>query len=404
MKKFYWSLKIISAVGFLVAITKIPGRVSLEWFTYSFETTLPVFFLFLTIFYVLAFSIIWLLRFPGKWKKKIKLRNLEKNEEKHMENLIKFFSKEYSQIKSSINDDSRDLVIAAYSHLYSNDLRNAEVFFKEICQRKDISFLGHEGLYQISHKQNDTAGERSHLKQAINTRPKNTWVKKTYAKHIFKNGSLSEKRHALEILITVDDIKKDENKKLHAYKNLLSPDNDREKELYNALKILKKDINHIVEYSNILKSKGGAKSSIKYLKKSYMNFPSVEIAKHALSMGDFKNNVEKYNWICDFTKDHEENVETNLIRAEAAINASIWGSVEKHIEKVILKEQSKRVHELLMKYESANDDAREFLNFHNIKFEMDYKHWKCESCNSNHEKWEIICNECTGIDTINHSK
>jgi HemY protein len=403
MKQFYWALKIISGVGFIIALTKIPGKVTLEWFTYTFQTTLPVFFLFLTLFYLAAFGLIWLFRFPGYIKKRMRLKRLEKQENEHGENIVRFFAKEYDTLHATTRDASRCIIFAAYGALFSGRYKEASGLFEELSTREDAAFIGHEGLYQVAYLTHDDEGMRSHLKQAMSLRPHSPWVKKTYAQSVFFKGSLSEKRHALGMLETLPDIHRKDLKAIIAYKNYLDPDKDHTVSLEALVSLIPEAVPLQLKWADYLYESHEEKKALKALQSAYNIHPHYDIAYKALSFSAPQNPMQRFEWLCEFTKKHEDHVDTFLIRAYAAMDAQLWGQAEHYFEKARSMESSARLDDMMRMYETKYSDGVRFIEKYPPNPDASASQWICSACKSPQEKWELVCTACASIHTLHWS-
>ena len=120
------------------------------------------------------------------------------------------------------------------------------------------------------------------------------------------------------------------------------------------------------------------------------------------SQGD-KEALKRYKLVVKALKKYvnEKSNETKLSLAFASFEAKIWGEAQQYLEQIRKTERDERVIRLRKK---ISEQTKEQKLPSDQEIIIPEPKWKCSSCNSEKQEWQLTCDNCSAFGQIIWSK
>ena len=151
--------------------------------------------------------------------------------------------------------------------------------------------------------------------------------------------------------------------------------------------------------------KNELKKAINVVNKTWMKLLCIEIIELFMDykVQSEKELLQRYKLILKNLKKNinEKSNETKLALAYASFKASIWGESQNFLDQIDKNEWDERVIDLYRKISEKTKKA--ILPIAKINL-IEKPVWKCTSCEFQTDRWQLVCKNCSSLDTIVWSK
>ena len=419
-KVIWWSVKII-AVCFLVAIiSNQEGITEIEWIGWKMEvpTSILIGGLIILILIILWIYNLWkiILNLPSKI-----FRIIRENRQKNGYNALAYglvassagdvesAQKYAAQAKRLLDNKELTEMLSAHAAHLSGDKNAALEYFNSLSERKNTKFHGQLGLMRLAIESNnhDEALDRARI--ASNIQPRNPKLNSMLVIMEAKHENYEKSIEALQKARRIGSIEETRAQQLAAslytkigLKKLEENElNEAEKSLSLALREKTDFIPAVIALSKILIGKENQRKALSLLTKTWKVQPHPEIAKTLKLIWKNERSSSNIANLINLTDDNAK-AQARYIIADEAISAGLAGEAKDQLNKVLSEEYNTTYYQLKSRLAYKSDDK----TTSNQELEKALnappsQRWGCSSCGITAETWEIRCNNCDKIGTLN---
>lgn len=397
-----------------------PGTMTVIWLGYRFDGSIGMVLLAVLalVFVLVVLWRIWFVisRSPGWVGRMLGSRRRKKGQQALTMGLLELASGDVRQalkhtraVDKYLEDDTLTRLLTAQAAELEGNNDAARRQFEEMLKSPDSAFFGLRGLLQLSLKANDRKAALDYAERAHRLRPRNPSVLVTYFDLLL--GAKQWDR-ALTLLVDAqkaDIFKEDELSRRRALLiTAKAEDAIREGENSEAVKLLRKALNAHPDFSGaaILLTElyvkvGQPGKAREIVTQSWQISPNGALGQLYLQSleGDALAKVKAVEKLIAGKTDHPE---SQLLLAEAALKAQLWGMARSNLQKAIGQNAQARHYRLLADLEFAEKQdpakARELLvKASHANPDPD---WRCGACGAETGKWSVICPSCHSFGAI----
>ena len=419
-KVIWWSIKIL-AISLLVAIiSNQEGSTKLEWIGWKMEvpTSILIGGLIILIMIILWVYNLWrmIINLPSKIFSMIR-----ENKQKSGYNALA-----YGLVASSAGDvesaqkyaaqaerllDNKDLteMLSAHAAHLSGDKNAALEYFNSLSERKNTKFHGQLGLMRLAIESNNHGEALNRARIASNIQPRNPKLNSMLVMMEAKHENYEKSIEALQKARRIGSIEETRAQQLAAslytkigLKTLEENElNEAEKSLSLALREKTDFVPAVIALSKIFIGKENQRKALSILSKTWKVQPHPEIAKTLKLIWKNERSSSNIANLINLTDDNAK-AQARYIIADEAISAGLTGEAKDQLNKVLSEEYNATYYQLKSRLAYKSDDK----TTSNQELEKALnappsQRWGCSSCGITAETWEIRCNNCDKIGTLN---
>ncbi len=423
LKRLWWLTKAVLLTAIVIFLIAYPGEIALEWFGYRFETTVAVFLLFLFVIIItggLIFSLLkGIITFPKHWAAFQRRRTQQKAKKALVEGFVAIAAGELEEAENLANfamnvlpEEPLNVMIAAQAAFLQGKAEEAHGLFLKLQQWKETRFLGLRGEALQAMQTGNWLAIQKALRQAAALRPDSPWALKHLFEADLRLGSYERGKAVLEQLQTRGFLEKSEGRRYQALLNWLKA--QKEKNAQNLVRFhqfLQKahdqspDLVAItVELATYELQNGNPQRAQKILKETWKYQPHpqlIGLLKEA--SGKKTEALELYRQLEGWSADILGKPETQLLLAEAAFSAQLWGQARQHLKLFHKNHETRRSCQLMAELIRAETPQEELKakEWGQKAFKASADPcWMCRSCQGNFSEWHVFCHRCGTFDGL----
>ncbi|WP_404423190.1 heme biosynthesis protein HemY [Thalassospira australica] len=308
-----------------------------------------------------------------------------------------------------LEDDTLTRLLTAQAAELDGNNDAAKRQFEAMLEKPDSAFFGLRGLLQLSLKSDDRTAALDYAERAHRLRPRNPAVLVTLFDLL-----LSAKRwdRALTLLVDAQKAGVFNEDELNRRRALLitakAEDAIADGENAEAIKLLRKALNARPDFTGAAVLLARLYADIDQAAKardivlqSWRTSPSAalgEIYMTSLS-GDALSNIKSVEKLVASNPDH---IESQLLIAEAALEADLWGMARSNLEKAIAQKSQARHYRLLadLEFREKKDTAKARELLVKASHANPDPGWRCGACGTETDKWAVTCPSCHSFGSI----
>ncbi len=308
-----------------------------------------------------------------------------------------------------LEDDTLTRLLTAQAAELDGNNDAAKRQFEAMLEKPDSAFFGLRGLLQLSLKSGNRSAALDYAERAHRLRPRNPSVLITLFDLL-----LGAKRwdRALTLLVDAQKAGIFSEDELTRRRALLitakAEDAIASGENAEAVKLLRKALNARPDFTGAAVLLAQLYADIDQVAKareialqSWRTSPSAALGKIYLTnlSGDALTKVKGVEKLIATNPDH---VESQLLIAEAALDADLWGMARNNLEKAIAQKAQARHYRMLadLEFREKKDatKARELLV--KASHANPDPGWRCGACGAETDKWAVTCPSCHSFGSI----
>lgn len=393
-----------------------PGSLSFYWFSYHIETSIAVAIVgaALLILVLLNLHRLWLsiVTRPRQWKQAQAL----KRERNSYRNLIlglialaagdeKNARKAAQQLGSTALPPFAGLLTAGIAH-QDGDHQNAKKQLEGLLLHKESQILALR--YLIAQAQQEGAHERALelLAQAQKLSPHLPWVQEEIFVQAIEHKQTAVAKKTLHNLHRRRRMKRKNIRQQRAILMLLEaqeahnlgPKKRVRSLIRKAFARTPQATPIAVQYAQWLCDEGKKNACTRILKRAWKANPHPELAKIAERLGNHNAPLKNYHDLCQITASREDNDETLLARAQAAIQADLPHQAQKNLDAISQPdERSARLYTHITENNANLPSSPERLR---KALSTPEPSWCCPKCSKQHANWHPNCLACSSFASL----
>lgn len=407
-------------VGCTVWFADNPGTMTVVWLGYRFDGSIGMValaLLALTTVLVLCWRG-WTIiaNSPGWIGRLLGSRRRKKGQQALTMGLLELASGDVRQalkhtraVDRYLEDDTLTRLLTAQAAELDGNNDAAKRQFEAMLEKPDSAFFGLRGLLQLSLKTNDRQDALDYAERAHRLRPRNPAVIVTLFDLL-----LTSKRwdRALSLLIDAQKAEVFNEKELTRRRALLitakAEDAIASGENAEAVKLLRKALNAADDFTGAAVLLAGLYRDLKQESKardviiqSWRTTPSAALGAIYMDTlsGDPLAQVKSVEKLVATNPDH---VESQIIMAEAALLADLWGMARSNLEKAMTRKTEARHYRLLADLElrEKQDGAKARDLLVKASHANPDPDWRCGACGAETDRWVVSCPSCHSFGSV----
>jgi len=407
IKVFKLFLILLITSSILVWLSENPGKVEIFWENYFFETNLlGLAFIFVVVFSTILF-VIYIFTSIRNIPKNFRFNRNEKYLQLANNSLDNIagalltgdsnnIEKNSRMLKKYLKNDFFTAFMLFNSSLIKNDLNESLKYLRVLESIPKAEYVAERGKIVLFLKNNNQKKAKGALLNLCKKYPDDIWFHEKLSRiYAFeKDWKLAHD--------TINNLKKipDQLKNNLANLKILIGAGalDAYKLSNQSVPVVNEAVKFYIDQQNLKKAVG-------VLNKTWSQLLCFDIIKTFMQykvQGD-KEALKRYRMIVKTLKKHvnEKSNETKLSLAFASFEAKIWGEAQKYLDQIRKTERDYRVISLYKKIYEQTKEPKSFSDDGNI---IPDPKWKCSTCNSEKEEWQLTCQNCSAYGQIIWSK
>jgi HemY protein len=425
LKRLMGLLKIGVIAAIAIYLIKYPGQIQLDWLGYRLQVSV-VFFL--TILFIALGLMVFLIKilkglwfFPQRWSACRQKRKRQKGEKAFLEGLSAIAGGELEEAGKQARIAIKNLpeqplsaVIAAQAAFMGGKTEEALKFFQQLQQTPATRFLGLRGEALQALRQGDWPAAQRALRQAATLRPDSPWA----LKHLFETdlrlGGYDRGEAVLKQLQTRKLIDAAQQRRYQALVYWLKAQTAQQAHDFSRFQhYIKKAherapelVEVAAQYAAYEIENGSAKHAQKILAQTWFYQPHPELVTLFKKIEMDKSSLDFYRYLAGLVVEDANSFDANVILAEVAITAKLWGQARRHLQTSHRARETQRSCQLmatLIRGETPQEGEAAKVWEQKALSTSPGPLWLCHQCQGQQTQWNIFCNHCGGLDTVTWS-
>lgn len=404
-----------------VWIAEQSGDVRLVWRGYLIESTVSVFFGIVVLIVISATLIFKLtqsiLGFPSALMKSRKERAEARGYKALMRGMVAVAAGDVSAAKvQSKRAESLNiakplrLLLAAQCAQLAGDERAAADSFRAMLSEPESEFLGLRGLFVQALRRGKVDTALGLARRAYKINPKSDWVLKNLIEleTTTENWSAAEKSlRTAERRRVIDSNHAQKRRALILYQRaqLAFEENDRKRArnmVLRAVRLRPDFIPAVKLAAKLLVSDRKLKKAKSLVKRGWELLRHPDLANLYVEISKPSTPIERLKILDTLVSSFSNDPEALLVTAEAALDASLWGTVRERLGRALDGDPDQRIYRLMARLEQLEHEneggARQWLL--QATEAKEQPQWNCQVCGTPSLEWVVQCSSCESIDSL----
>jgi HemY protein len=413
----------IACLGTVAAVwvAEQSGDMRLFWEGYLIETSVSVFIgaiICITTFGALAFQLLrTIVAGPKALLKGRKQRAEARGYKALMRGMVAVAAgdvaaakKESQRVQSLSVARPLRLLLAAQCAQLAGDGLTADESFRAMLSEPESEFLGLRGLLVQALRNGEIEAALGLARRAYEIRPQAEWVLKNLieletiagnwpdaersvitAERLKIIDSRSAQRRRALILFQRAQLAHDENNKVHARNFAL-----------RAVRLRPEFVPAVKLAAELLVSGKRPKKAKSLLKRAWEAEAHPDFAELYVNISKPRTLVERLKILDGLVSSRSNHPEALLLMADAALDASLWGTARESLGKAMEGEPDQRLYRLMARLEQSEHGneggARQWLL--KATKAKEPPQWNCQVCGTSSLEWVLQCSSCESIDSL----
>ncbi len=394
------------------ALAGLPGQVSADIGSISFEAATPVVALGLLLLFIVLYALFRLLgaiiRLPSTLRARRAARRRRAGDVAVTHTLLALAAgekgdarREASRARRLLGDTPQTLLLAAEAGRIAGRSDEAETAFRALAERDDAAFLGLRGLLRQAIEREDWPEAAALARQAETVQPGAAWLRHERARLAVRAGDWSD-----ALALADADAPK---------AALAAAAADAEPDPTRALRLAKQAWRDdpslapaTLAYASRLRATGRESRALAAIRHGWSIAPQSDLADFALApVTDKLVRVRAARRLTEANPDHAE---SRLLLARVALEAGLTGEARRYAEAAHAAGlNQRRLWLLLAEIEEAEGGDTEAGRLaqrdalrHAATADPDPQ-WRCTVCHTAHADWHPTCPDCTSVGSLRWS-
>jgi len=415
-------LKIGILALIVVSLIKYPGQIQSDWLGYRLQVNMIVFLAVLLIAIGLIIfvrkTLKGLFSFPQRWSAFFQKRKRQKGQKALLEGLSAIAGGELDEAEKqarialkNIPEQPLSMVIAAQTAFMLGKNEEAIKFFQQLQQTPETCFLGLRGEALQALRQGDWSAAQRVLRQAAKLRPDSPWALKHLFEADLRLGGYDRGEAVLKQLQTRKLIDVTQQRRYQALLFWLKAQtaqhaHDYSRFQHNIKKAHERApelVEIAVQYADYEINNESTKQAQKVLTKTWYSQPHPELLKLFKKIASEKTPLDFYRYVAGFELEDPNGFDANIILAEVAIAAKLWGQARRHLQIVHQVQETQRscqLMALLIREETPHENETAKMWEQKALSASSGPAWVCQQCHGQQAEWDVFCTHCGNLDTV----
>jgi HemY protein len=391
------------------ALAGLPGRVTANVGTFTFEAATPVVALGLLLLFALLYTLFRLLgatiRLPHTFRSRQAARRRRTGDIAVTHTLLALAAgekadarREASRARRMLGDTPQTLLLAAEAGRLAGRIDEAEAAFRTLAARDDAAFLGLRGLLRQAIEREDWPEATALARQAEAVQPGAAWLRHERARLAVRAGDWPD-----ALALADADAPK---------AALATAAADAEHDPARALRLAKQGWQDdpslapaTLAYASRLRAAGKENRALAAIRHAWSIAPQPDLA--AFVMAPIADKLARMPAAQRLTEANPDHAESRLLLARTALDAGLTGEARRYAEAArAAGVNQRRLWLLLAEIEEAEGGDTEAGRLaqrdalrHAATADPDPQ-WRCTACHTTHADWHPTCPDCFTVGSL----
>jgi len=422
LRRFVTVLKVGVVAGVVIYFVKYPGQIQFDGLGYRIRANVVFFFTLLLILLGLIVFARKILRkiwsVPQRWADFFKRRKQQKGEKALLESFSAIAGGELEEAGKqariavkNLPEQPLSMVVAAQAAFMCGKAEEALKLFQQLQQVPATRFLGLRGEALQALQQGDWSAAQRALRQATTLRPDSPWTLKHLFEVDLRLGGYDRGEAVLRQLQTRKLISSAQQRRYQALVYWLKAQTAQQiHDLSRFHHYIKKAherapelISIAAQYAEYEIENNALKHSQKILAQTWFYQPHPELVKLFKRAAADKTPLDFYRYLAGLSLQEASSYDANIILAEAAIAAQLWGQARRHLQIAHTTQETQNSCQLmaaLIRGETPHDSEAAKAWEQKALSASGGPLWVCHHCHGQQSQWDIFCSQCGNLDTV----
>lgn len=398
-----------------------PGTASLEWQGYRLDTSMAVLTGVMALIAVVSALVyrVWGLAWatPGRIKRAREHARKRRAQSSLTQGLLALAVGDANEARKMARkaemgpgDPILPMLLAAQAAQLAGDETEAEARFTSMLETPETEFLGVRGLLDLAVGRADWERGLELAQRAASLRPGAGDVAANLFSLQIRAGRLVEAEATLDRMISAKTIVASEGRRRRALlEYLLAQAADSRGNAGDAMQRAKRCndlapefVPGTVLFVRLLMAEGKHKKAVASIETAWKIAPHPDLLDVYWTAAQVEDAMPRLRAVEILVKRNPEHPESLLALAGAALEARLWGEARRNLEKI--PEDALTVRGCLVWARLAEADHNDSMGAREWLLRAAHARpdtgWKCDSCGRLDIRWDALCPECGGFDTL----
>jgi HemY protein len=309
-----------------------------------------------------------------------------------------------------LSEPALTLLLSAQAAQLTGDRDGAKKAFDAMLKDEQMAFLGLRGLIAQSLRDGDQVRALDYAERAFKMRPQTPWVVHSLFDMQAQIGEWKEAQATLDAGVRTKVISQNKSRTLRA---LLLVERSRTSEANGldgeALALAREAFGlapeRIAVASRLAEMQiktNDNRRAMKTLERTWALAPHPDLATLYLKAADESDPLKRIAIVRKLAEQKPDDLESQLVLAQAALDASLWGEARRYLETAGGANPPVRVCRLMADIEERAhaDQAKIHEWLAKAAIAPSDKAWRCSACGAHHETWRSVCEGCGAFGTL----
>jgi len=318
--------------------------------------------------------------------------------------------KELQRVQSLHVARPLSLLLSAQCSQLEGDELAVDGSFRAMLSEPESEFLGLRGLLVQALRNGEAQAALELARRAYEINPQAQWVLKNLIELETLAGNWPDAERSVitaERRKIIDPSSAQRRRALILFQQaLLALDEKREKHARNfvlrAVRLRPEFVPAVKLAAELLESGKRPKKAKSLLKRAWEGEAHPDFAALYVKISEPNTPLERLKVLENLTSSHSNHPEALLLMAEAALDASLWGTARERLGQALEGEPDQRFYRLMARLEQSEHrsegGARQWLL--KATRAKEQPQWNCQVCSVSRPEWILQCPSCESIDAF----
>ncbi len=413
--------KLAVVVAAAVWLAYQPSRVSIEIFGYQIDTTVGI--LILAVFLITLAAVLihryWrlLAGAPGSIGRVLRENRRRRGYKALTQGMVAVAAGDPDEARRwarkaevLMDEPPLTLLLSAQAAQLAGDDQAARRYFEAMLEREETRFMGLRGCLMQALRRGDTDAALDYAQQAHDLRPKTPWVLTAMVELSEQTGDLTAAELAVRQAVRHKALPPPEGERKRAVITLERASAARAAgDAEQALKLAREAhklapglVPATVLLAELLTADGRRGKAGRVLQRAWPDQPHPDLARLYKGLDPETGALAQVGRMAELVAGAPDHPESQLTRAETALDAQLWGEARRHLAKAAGKTPGERVCRLMARLEESEhgDGAKARAWLLRAGRAPRDPAWVCGSCGALAGRWSAHCGACKTFDSV----
>ena len=421
LRIIFFITQLILLVGFAVWLSDNPGQIEINWLDYEIETHFSVFLIVIAFIFFGLWFIYYILNMILSTPKTFLDRRKNRRQSEGYKALTLGMAAVAAGDKDEairmsrkanklIKDPSVTRLLSAQTATLNGDEAAAVNYFNALSEDHETEFVGLLGLMRQAMVNQDPIRLLELTKKAHKKRPESVFVCETLFSLQTKAADWENAQNtltdAVRRKVKTEIVATGPRVTIYTARALVFKNNDMVLEATQyADKALNDNKNFIpaaILRATLIKKPLKERKVVRVLEDIISSNPHRQLIINYLNLWSEETPLQRFQRLQKVTMKSLNTVQSQLILAEIALDAELWGEARKNLDGISSDDMTSHGYRLMARIEQRekNDEkeARRWLEM-SITAKNDH-FWTCNSCGATSDEWAALCGNCGSFDML----